>query len=277
VKGKTAYMSPEQAMGEPLDRRSDLFGVGAVLFECLALHRMWGDGTDMEIIRKLALEEPPPLPESAPDEMRALYTKLVARSAKDRPASAREVADALLALVPRGKDAAATEIAKILDTHFASQAEDQRKKLTTSLRESGLPPEPVSAKPASAKPSAPPTTPKEEPKKSNGLIVFASIGLGLVAFLVYAYVQTNNRQPVPVPPTPVVITSTAPPAVSSAPTSPPLVSAEPVVSVTPPVTPPVKPSAKPAPVVGVPVKPKPSAVPSATTSAKPTDVITNPF
>jgi eukaryotic-like serine/threonine-protein kinase len=270
VKGKTAYMSPEQAMGEPLDRRSDLFGVGAVLFECLALHRMWGDGTDMEIIRKLALEEPPALPGSAPEEMRSLYARLVARSAKDRPANAREVADALLALVPEGKEAAAKEIAKLLETHFASQAEDQRRRLTTSLRESGLPPAPVSVKPASP--------PKEEPKKSNGMIVFASIGLGLVAFLVYAWVQTSNRQPAPAAPASppmAIVTSSAAPAASS---SPPIASAEPIAIVSA-ATPTSKPSARP--VASVAVKPKPSAVPtpsaSATASAKPSDVITNPF
>ena len=63
VKGKMAYMSPEQALGEKLDRRSDLFSVGAVLFECLTGRRMWGDGTDMEVMRRLALEEPPRLDE----------------------------------------------------------------------------------------------------------------------------------------------------------------------------------------------------------------------
>src|SRR5580704_1636651 len=61
VKGKMAYMSPEQALGEKLDRRADLFGVGAVLFECLAGERMWGPGTDLEVMRKLALELPPRL------------------------------------------------------------------------------------------------------------------------------------------------------------------------------------------------------------------------
>src|SRR6185436_16126104 len=102
VKGKTAYMSPEQAMGDAIDRRSDLFGVGAVLFECLALRRMWGDGTDMDVIRKLALESPPKLEESGvdfPNGLSDLHARLVAREAKNRPATACEVADALGAFV----------------------------------------------------------------------------------------------------------------------------------------------------------------------------------
>lgn len=254
-------------MGEPLDRRSDLFGVGAVLFECLALARMWGDGTDMEIIRKLALEEPPSLPDSAPESMRALYTKLVSRTATERPASAHAVAESLFELVPQGRESAAKEIAKILETHFAAQAEDQRKKLTRSLRESGLPPEPV---PVSAKPARAPQ--REEPKRSSGVLVFASIGLGLVAFLGYAYVQTNRPAPAPSPPSPpAVMTSAPPPVVSSSPA--PAASIEPVVSATP------KPSAKPPPTASIAVKPKPSAAPppQASASAKPTDVITNPF
>ena len=138
VKGKTAYMSPEQAMGDAIDRRSDLFGVGAVLFECLALRRMWGDGTDMDVIRKLALEKPPKLEEavpSTPADLCALYTRLVARDAKDRPATAHDVAVELRKLVPQGRDEAARALQKVLELHFGAQAAEQRLRLTTSLEE----------------------------------------------------------------------------------------------------------------------------------------------
>lgn len=138
VKGKTAYMSPEQAMGDAIDRRSDLFGVGAILFECLALKRMWGDGTDMEVIRKLALEEPPRLDEAGasalPDGLTELHAKLVAREAKNRPKAADEVADALLRFVG-DQEAARAKLRDILDAHFAEQARAQRARLTSTLHE----------------------------------------------------------------------------------------------------------------------------------------------
>jgi serine/threonine protein kinase len=163
VKGKTAYMSPEQAMGDALDRRSDLFGVGAVLFECLALRRMWGDGTDMDVIRKLALEKPPRLEDAVPGgatvppaaalagaavretavpgaaavpaALCALYTRLVAREVRERPATALEVAEELRALVPQGREEAARSLRRLLDAHFGDQAEEQRRHLTRSLEE----------------------------------------------------------------------------------------------------------------------------------------------
>ena len=136
VKGKTAYMSPEQAMGDAIDRRSDLFGVGAVLFECLALKRMWGDGTDMDVIRKLALELPPRLEiavPGAPPELCALYTRLVARDAKERPTTAHDVATELRAFVPQGGEAAARSLRALLEKHFGAEAEEQHRRLTTSL------------------------------------------------------------------------------------------------------------------------------------------------
>src|SRR5262249_60405499 len=44
IKGTIAYMAPEQAIGAPVDARTDLFGAGAVLYECLAGQPPYPDG-----------------------------------------------------------------------------------------------------------------------------------------------------------------------------------------------------------------------------------------
>jgi serine/threonine-protein kinase len=189
VKGKTAYMSPEQAMGDAIDRRSDLFGVGALLYECVAGKRMWGDGTDMEVIRKLALEEPPEL-EGVPPEMAALYKRLVAREAKDRPETAAEVAKALRALEG---DGAAKELQAIIRTQFGGQAEEQRARLAEALqkvapeqavelRESVVP----SSSPSLHRESVPPVADaKPAPAKSRTPAVALLLAVGIAAFVAW--------------------------------------------------------------------------------------------
>jgi phosphate binding protein len=59
LKGKLAYMAPEQAIGERLDRRADLFAMGIVLFEMLASRRLFHGDTATEVSRRL-LQEPIP-------------------------------------------------------------------------------------------------------------------------------------------------------------------------------------------------------------------------
>jgi serine/threonine protein kinase len=102
VKGKTAYMSPEQAMGDAIDRRSDIYSLGAVLFEAVSGRKMWGGGTDLEVLRRLALEEPPALSNVAPGTPPAicqLQERLVARDPSKRPSTALEVAEELRAFI----------------------------------------------------------------------------------------------------------------------------------------------------------------------------------
>jgi serine/threonine-protein kinase len=133
VKGKMAYMSPEQALGEPLDRRSDLFGIGAVLFECVVGRPMWGSGTDLEVMRKLALEQPPRLDEARPDvapALAALHARLVARDPSRRPASARLVADDLRAAAT-GVDRA--RLQWWMESMFAAEAEEQRGRVARAI------------------------------------------------------------------------------------------------------------------------------------------------
>ncbi|PKN46665.1 MAG: hypothetical protein CVU63_07300 [Deltaproteobacteria bacterium HGW-Deltaproteobacteria-20] len=101
VKGKVPYMSPEQAVGDPVDRRSDMFALGAVLFECLSGRRMLGEGNEIDMLRKLAMESFPDLREAwgdAPEQARELFARLVHRDPAARPATASEVAEGLRAI-----------------------------------------------------------------------------------------------------------------------------------------------------------------------------------
>ncbi len=137
VKGKMAYMSPEQALGERLDRRTDLFSVGAVLFECLTGSRMWGSGTDLEIMRRLALEEPPRLDHAwpaAPPALVDLHARLVARDPQRRPVTALVVAEELRAFVAeREPFSSAAALRELMLQRFAPEAQRRRALLTESL------------------------------------------------------------------------------------------------------------------------------------------------
>jgi serine/threonine-protein kinase len=61
VKGKIAYMPPEQAKGMPLDRRCDVWAAGVVAWELLAQRRLHGDDDEIAILLRVATEAPPRL------------------------------------------------------------------------------------------------------------------------------------------------------------------------------------------------------------------------
>jgi len=99
VLGTPAYMSPEQARGEPVDARTDVYAIGAVLYHVLGGKPPYGDSrTVPELIDRLLHEAPLPLRELAPDappDLLAVVDKAMARAATDRYASARELAEDL--------------------------------------------------------------------------------------------------------------------------------------------------------------------------------------
>jgi eukaryotic-like serine/threonine-protein kinase len=138
VKGKMAYMSPEQALGEKLDRRSDLYSIGAVLFECLTGRRMWGTGTDLDVMRRLALEDPPSLQDAmhdAPPALVKLHARLVARDPAGRPATAKDAADELRRYASSWPAPDATAAAALMFGLFGPQAQERQTRLTKALQE----------------------------------------------------------------------------------------------------------------------------------------------
>ena len=99
IAGNLAYMSPEQCYGEPLDGRSDLFSLGVVLWELLASAPLFRRD-DVGETRKALLGAPVPPLTRAPPQLAAFVMRLLERERDARPASAREVALELDAMVP---------------------------------------------------------------------------------------------------------------------------------------------------------------------------------
>lgn len=98
LKGKFGYMSPEQARGEKVDRRSDLYSLGVILWECLAgraLHGGLGGEALLDIVRSGKIEPPSTHVRAIPDELETIVLKLLAARPEDRFATGREVAAAI--------------------------------------------------------------------------------------------------------------------------------------------------------------------------------------
>ena len=99
--GTPDYMSPEQAAAGEIDARSDLFAVGAVLYELLAGEKPFKADSITALLMKIVHEPHVPLRERAhdlPDGASELVERLLAKDPNGRPASAREVHGALLAI-----------------------------------------------------------------------------------------------------------------------------------------------------------------------------------
>jgi serine/threonine protein kinase len=98
--GTPAYMSPEQAKGEGLDPRSDLYSVGAMLFELVTGRGLFVGPTPLSIITKHMTEPPPRFADVAPDKflsssLEQVVRKSLAKDRKERFASAERMRDAL--------------------------------------------------------------------------------------------------------------------------------------------------------------------------------------
>ena len=104
LKGKVSYMAPEQAKGEPLDRRSDLFCIGILLWEMTTGRRLYRRRTELETLNAV-VDSRPPRPSrmvaNYPRDLETLVMKTLARSRDDRWATAGELVEAIDELARR--------------------------------------------------------------------------------------------------------------------------------------------------------------------------------
>ncbi len=120
VLGTPGYMSPEQARGEPVDARSDVFSFGCLLYEMLTGARPFGGHSAAEAIgatlhKDLDLDTLPP---GTPTALRELLGRCLEKDRSRRCGSAREVAAAVDSLTRWAHDEAIPELASLCDRIF---------------------------------------------------------------------------------------------------------------------------------------------------------------
>ncbi|MDF2695422.1 MAG: serine/threonine protein kinase [Labilithrix sp.] len=131
VKGKLPYLSPEQIMQLPLDRRSDVFGLGTTLWELCTTKRLFGRSTDAATVRAVhcgPIPDPRRLTPDIPRELAAIVMQTLQRNRERRYATAFEVARDLDRLLgPYGGTNARTRLAEMQRALFPAELERQRR------------------------------------------------------------------------------------------------------------------------------------------------------
>jgi serine/threonine-protein kinase len=145
LKGKVAFMSPEQAAGRPVDARSDLFSVGVMFYQAVTGRRLWGTSQDMAILVRLAGGHLPELDESlaeVPEALAAIVRKALAPNPDDRYESAAEFQADLERYGQIGQGLASRrEVGAYIASLFAAERASLREVLDQRARESRDPSE----------------------------------------------------------------------------------------------------------------------------------------
>ncbi len=109
--GTPQYMSPEQAQGQPIDARTDLYAMGVILYLLVTGKQPFRGANPAEIMKQVLLDPPPPFSrwgvEDDPPGLEAVLYRVLAKSPADRPSSGQELVDGLEALLKKGPETAA--------------------------------------------------------------------------------------------------------------------------------------------------------------------------
>jgi tetratricopeptide (TPR) repeat protein len=118
LQGKFGYMSPEQARGESVDPRSDLFSLGTILYECVAGGNPFNAPTTFETLRRVQACEYPPLellrPDTPPELAAIIKTAMAADPARRYPDAGRMYEALLAFLYAEGSRYGAHDLAEFL-------------------------------------------------------------------------------------------------------------------------------------------------------------------
>ncbi|MBL9039567.1 MAG: protein kinase [Archangium sp.] len=166
LKGKFGYMSPEQVRGLPIDRRSDIFAVGVILYEMLTGEKLFVGESDFSTLEKVRNAEVPALRQfnpTVPPALEKVVHKALAREVSDRYQWASDLNEDLMRVLMTGETLyGAKHLSTFMKDAFADDMAREAVKMERyasiekpeTAPESPVPPKRKPAPPAKSKPLA---------------------------------------------------------------------------------------------------------------------------
>ena len=205
VIGTAQYLSPEQARGEKVDNRSDIYSVGCLLYELLTSQPLFKGDSPVSVAYQHVREQPVPpsqIDSEVTADMDAIVLKSLAKDPRDRYQDASEFREDILRAM-RGQPVLASAPADVPTQVIPSAP------MTTTARRGVVAAEPAASAPSPVAP--PPVTPvpvgefeEEEPRSRTGMIVLGILGalvlIGLIIGLMF--LLNPPERPVETTPTP---------------------------------------------------------------------------
>ena len=136
IKGKIQYMSPEQAVGNDVDRRADVWAVGAILYHLLKGRPPYEGDNQLATLHLLTSGQPPaPLPPTVHPEVAAIARRALAHDPARRFATAEQMQEAIEhAMIEAKLVTTTTDVAAFLSEHMADRARGRKEAIELALR-----------------------------------------------------------------------------------------------------------------------------------------------
>jgi eukaryotic-like serine/threonine-protein kinase len=138
LKGKIPYMSPQQAAGEPIDRRADVFALGTLLYESVCLCRLFKEPTEAASLSRVGradVPRPRSVKPDLPEPLEEILLKALARDPADRYQTAAELRNALRQLLTDFRITVdAPQIAEVMHELFDEQMQELDRQITEATQ-----------------------------------------------------------------------------------------------------------------------------------------------
>jgi eukaryotic-like serine/threonine-protein kinase len=196
LKGKFGYMSPEQALGKAVDRRSDIFSLGIVLFELTTSRRLFRGESDVDTLRLIIggqIPKPSLIDAKYPPELERIVMRALEREPKKRYQSAAELEQDLRAYLKHNQIVVPESgIAGLIKRVIGERIDQRRKAVRAALKAlaAGARSAPELLAPESA---FTPTGPGQDKITVTGVSVVTGTGLSGISSVSGSNIGTSSR------------------------------------------------------------------------------------